>query len=308
MKKIFLTSGIIVCMACPAFATGFNTDPYDTDPQELTQPGACVENVLGVTEGSTVLQARWNGIYHTLTLDTNTAANGWDGTSSVDPTSVYTIEGQTGIYEITSGNSDADYVFGAISSFTDLPTGEEIKLTLDGNDGDDNDAVVTQPNDVARPFKGFFSAQTSGTQYTDDEGALNSAGETAVSGLQANTTWYAQYDCATFVPAAPTRPGYIFAGWYDANDNQVTTFCFDEDTTLYAHWTAERITITWNDNGATTAHTGGSTSCLYGGSVELPTAPSRLGYDFDGWEYINCTLPANANEDACQTQSGNNNG
>ena len=62
MKKIFLTSGIILCMACPAFAeTGFSTTDIENGTEVangIEIAGACVEPKLGVYSGSVTLRAK----------------------------------------------------------------------------------------------------------------------------------------------------------------------------------------------------------------------------------------------------------
>ena len=61
---------------------------------------------------------------------------------------------------------------------------------------------------------------------------------------------------------------------------------------LEADYTANTINITWDDNGATTAHSGGASSCTYDSTFNLPTAPSRTGYTFAGWavQAAQCSL------------------
>ena len=84
----------------------------------------------------------------------------------------------------------------------------------------------------------------------------------------------------------PTRDGYTFAGWFtDPNggakvmaDTKVTTAA---DHMLYAQWTANTYTVTFNANGG--AVTPAEQTVTYGETYgELPT-PSRKGYEFAGW-------------------------
>ena len=85
-------------------------------------------------------------------------------------------------------------------------------------------------------------------------------------------------------PPEPTRIGYKFAGWYTEKDGGAKVELGDVVTsshTLYAHWTANEYTVTFDANGGavepkTQTVTYGST---YG---ELPT-PTRKGYTFVGW-------------------------
>ena len=87
-------------------------------------------------------------------------------------------------------------------------------------------------------------------------------------------------------PPEPTRTGYEFAGWFTEKDGgndkpvKVDTKVTGSHT-LYAHWTANKYTVTFDANGGTvTPETMKVTyGCLYG---ELPT-PTRKGYTFVGW-------------------------
>ena len=84
----------------------------------------------------------------------------------------------------------------------------------------------------------------------------------------------------------PTRTGYKFAGWYTAasGGSQVTSSTKVTATAnhkLYAHWTANQITVTLNANGGSVSPT--SIKVTYGGTyANLPT-PTRTGYKFSGW-------------------------
>ena len=95
-----------------------------------------------------------------------------------------------------------------------------------------------------------------------------------------------EYDVNYVLPADPIRAGYTFAGWFDAevDGTQVTTnsiVAIDEDHTLYAQWTANEYTVSFDAQGgtidlATLTVTFGS---AYGA---LPT-PAYEGYVFEGW-------------------------
>ena len=85
-------------------------------------------------------------------------------------------------------------------------------------------------------------------------------------------------------PPTPTRTGYEFAGWFtDAEDG--TQVKLDDvvtaSHTLYAHWTANEYTVTFNANGGT--ETSETRTVTYGNPYgELPTL-TREGYTFVGW-------------------------
>ncbi len=93
-------------------------------------------------------------------------------------------------------------------------------------------------------------------------------------------------------PAKPTNTGYTFGGWY--TDKACTAgheFTFDADgksTTLitdhlplYAKWTKNRYTVTFDVDGQTDLIS--SVSVEHGNGVSKPTDPTKEGYTFDGW-------------------------
>ena len=82
----------------------------------------------------------------------------------------------------------------------------------------------------------------------------------------------------------PTRDGYTFAGWFTDPNGGAKVEQGDVVTashTLYAHWTANKYTVTFDANGGTVGTT--TKTVTYGNPYgELPT-PTREGYTFAGW-------------------------
>ncbi len=99
---------------------------------------------------------------------------------------------------------------------------------------------------------------------------------------------YATYDSTYGTLPTPTRTGYTFAGWYTAatGGTKITANSkvkITDAQTLYAHWTANTYTISFNGNG----NTGGSTADL---SMTYDTAKNltangftKTSYTFAGW-------------------------
>lgn len=82
-----------------------------------------------------------------------------------------------------------------------------------------------------------------------------------------------------------SKTGYTFNGWYDksADGTQVysSTLMSDAPTTIYAYWTINKYTLTFDTNGGTDSYD--SREVQYLSTLgDLPT-PSRVGYTFDGW-------------------------
>ena len=84
-----------------------------------------------------------------------------------------------------------------------------------------------------------------------------------------------------------TRPGYEFKNW--RKDNTSTYYApngsnsieLSADITLYAQWTAKKITITWDANGGSVTPT--SSTYTYNGATITPPTPTRANYIFNGW-------------------------
>ena len=84
------------------------------------------------------------------------------------------------------------------------------------------------------------------------------------------------------------KTNFTFSCWNTAADGSgtthaagATTFTPSGDTTLYAQWTANALTVTY-DSQLGSAITAGAT--ITGGSISAsPGTPSRTGYEFAGW-------------------------
>ncbi len=85
-------------------------------------------------------------------------------------------------------------------------------------------------------------------------------------------------------PTDPVKEGYSFAGWYKETDcTAVWNFDSDivsADITLYAKWSVNSYTVTFNTNGGSEIT---SVSADHGSKLTAPTAPTKTGYGFDGW-------------------------
>lgn len=88
----------------------------------------------------------------------------------------------------------------------------------------------------------------------------------------------------------PPQEGFVFAGWYDNPDfkgEPVEDFVTEAtDTNYYAKWERERLTVTFDANGAAPIE---DQKVEYGGIVTKPTDPSKEDADFVGWFYKNNT-------------------
>lgn len=80
-----------------------------------------------------------------------------------------------------------------------------------------------------------------------------------------------------------TRNGYTFEGWYTSANggSEITTSTsFSSSTTVYAHWTEDEYTVTFNANGGNCSISSDRTK---GGKLTILPTATRTGYIFDGW-------------------------
>ena len=86
-------------------------------------------------------------------------------------------------------------------------------------------------------------------------------------------------------PADPTAEGYTFGGWFkDAGCSEAFVFeteVIDDNITLYAKWTINSYTVTFNIKGHGTAP--GTQTVEYGSKASKPADLSAEGYTFGGW-------------------------
>ena len=99
------------------------------------------------------------------------------------------------------------------------------------------------------------------------------------------TKWYGTN--LTLSSTKPTRTGYSFAGWATSSSGSVAyqpggTYSSNTDVTLYAKWTANTYTVSYNANGGSGAPS--SQTKWYGTNLTLSSIkPTRTDYNFLGW-------------------------
>ena len=92
----------------------------------------------------------------------------------------------------------------------------------------------------------------------------------------------------TLSSAKPTRTGYTFTGWNTKADGSGTNYAAGASytsnaaVTLYAQWSANTFTVSYNANGGSGAPS--AQTKTYGTNLTLSsTKPTRTGYTFNGW-------------------------
>ena len=167
------------------------------------------------------------------------------------------------------------------SAYGTLPTPTRPGYTFAGwftavSGGSSVSASTTMGTSATAVIHAHWSAtgQTRTIYFDATGGTCSTASKSATVGSAVGT-----------LPTTVTRSGYIFVGWFRSTvgNDQVTaqTIMGEEDMTLYAHWSATTVTITFNANGGTVDEP--SRTVPYGRQLNrLPIAVSP-GQAFDGW-------------------------
>lgn len=126
-------------------------------------------------------------------------------------------------------------------------------------------------------------------------------GGTGAPGAQ--TKWYGE--TLTLSGTKPTRTGYTFANWKATNGTTYAaggSYTANAATTMTAQWTANKYTVTFNQNGGS-GMSPTTQQKTHDVTLALTTSkPSKSGYTFKGW----ATSEANAKAGTPTYQPGGN--
>ena len=185
--------------------------------------------------------------------------------------------------------------------------GSTPSTAITGTDGKLTTEALPDLTRSGYTFAGWFTAAESGEKVTTntvfDQNAtiyahwtiktytitLNANGGTVeTSTLTTGDGWKLTGNLPT-----PTRDGYTFVSWFTAAEGgtEVTeNTVFAKDTTIYAHWTINQYTITFDTDGGSEI---APITQDYGTAVTAPENPTKTGYTFAGWDTeIPDTMPA----------------
>lgn len=216
-----------------------------------------------------------------------------------------TVNGHTGV---TAGSKSVSHEISirALDSYT-------IKYNFNGGEGTcDNQTkwygetlTLREGGQLTRSGYKIVSWNTtssgSGTSYQLGGSYTKNAGDTLYAiweprtytisfnsngGSSISTTIKVIYNSTYGNMPTPTRTGYTFAGWYTSSTGgtkitSLTKVTIAGNDTLYAHWTINSYTLTYQPTGGTVSPA--SKTLTYGAAYgDLPT-PARTGYTFTGW-------------------------
>ena len=210
---------------------------------------------VSVTDNTTVLYAKWTGNSYTVGFD----AQG----GSVSPAS------KTVTYA---------------SSYGELPTPSRDYYGFGGwwtGAGGTGSPVTSATTVAVTDDSTVLYAKWTGNQYKVTFDAQQGSCDTVLK--------YVAYGSAYGELPAPTRTGYTFGGWYtgtSGNGTQIaaaTTVSITDAQTLYAKWTVNSYTVTFDSQGGSAPSIASKTvtfAALYG---TIANDPTRTGYTFGGW-------------------------
>ena len=228
----------------------FNCDPFTT--QEIASSWQELTGYTKKTQYRYCTRAKTDSYYISYN------ANGGTGAPATQTKTVVTDINGTTINNAT------------LSSATPTKT---YTITYNANGG----TVSPASKSVSCTFKNW-NTNSGGTGTAYNKGAAYSP--------NADVTLYAQWTNPTAgTLATPSRTGHRFDGWFTAANggSQMTSDAtVSSNTTVYAHWTANTYTISYNANGGTGAP--GNQTKTYGVNLTLSSVkPTRKGYIFKGW-------------------------
>lgn len=157
-----------------------------------------------------------------------------------------------------------------------------ITLNYDGATGGNSTTSLSYTKTTAYAFKGWSanSSATSGSAAGSSFTPTSSGTVYAIWGSATNT-----YTSITL--PTPTKTGYTFNGWATSSGGSVVStggaYTPTSDiTNLYAKWTLNTFTVTFNKNGGNTPNPT-SKSVTQGSTYGTLATCTRTGYTLKGW-------------------------
>jgi uncharacterized repeat protein (TIGR02543 family) len=144
----------------------------------------------------------------------------------------------------------------------------------------------------------LFARWTADTRTLTFNGNGFDGGATAAQSIAPNTS-------VSLTPNGFTRIGYTFAGWNTLANGTGTSYVNlasypmgTSNATLFAIWTINSYTLSFNSNGGTAVT---AITQNYNTAISSPTAPTKTGYTFAGWSpTVPGTMPASNTAVAAQ--------
>lgn len=302
MRKLFLTSGLVLCLAYPAFA----------DIAAGTSTAGCDESVLGSYTGPVDFTSEWRPII--------------SGGITLDPERYTSNSGSAVSHTTTAANPDTLNAVYGVGVYASEPS---VSTLSDFTTSNRMTALTSTPTMTGYKFAGFYTTKaTGGTQVIAANGnIIYPDASTQVTTENAGAVWYARWTANTYTisfgcGSAPSGAstsvtgsgpssasavynssyglaesygtcalqGYTATGWDCSGGATLTNATGSQSTWTSAanivctvHWTANTIGLNfYQDENATTPFT--TDTCTYDSTFDLPTNyQPKPGYHFNGW-------------------------
>ena len=237
MKKLFLTSGLVLCMAGQAYGTDIdytysgNSGSYGSS--------ACTYPYLETYDVDSSLEAMWSAnVSGLITLDSNRYE------TSSSPSAAQTASPAAADASVYSVYNTAMY--------GDNPTTNTSQTAITG--------LTTDPQITGYTFSGFYTGKAgSGTQVIDANGDYLPAATTQIQAAGGTATWYAHWTANEYTISLNKN-----ASHHGATDSNPTTLYTRYNEGAYlsaADRTASTNMMSTSANGLTT-NAGGATYTL----------------------------------------------
>ena len=240
--------------------TGYTFLGWDTDAQaqEPTYTaGQSVKNLTSAKNGTVTLYAIWSANGYTVKFNGNGSTSG--------------------------SMSNQSFTYGVSQALTANAYKRAYVVTYNYNGNGTSNTTAT----ATATFNGWATSATGAVVYTDKKSVSNLATSGTVN-------LYANWTLGSVTLPTPTRTGYTFVGWYTAASGGTlvgaggASYTPEEAITLYAQWTANSYTITFDGNKSDYPNVSGSTASLsmtYDVAKNLPNCGfTNTGYKFLGWD------------------------
>ncbi|XUX00031.1 MAG: InlB B-repeat-containing protein [Dehalogenimonas sp.] len=213
----------------------------------------------------------------------------------VESTTTVTITAPQTLYAHWTANQYT-VTFNGNGGGTPSPTSKQV--TYDSTYG-----TLATVSRTGYTFAGWFTAASGGSQVNTGTTVAITGPQTLYAhwtasqytvtfngnggGTPSPTSKQVTYDSTYGTLATVSRTGYTFAGWFTAASggsqvNTGTTVAITGPQTLYAHWTANQYTVTFNGNGGGTPSPT-TKQVTYDSTYGTLATVSRTGYAFAGW-------------------------
>ncbi len=228
-------------------------------------------------------------------LGSVTASN---GTITPAGGSSYTLSGVTANTTVTGNFTANTYTVTFDGQGGSAPSPPSKSVTYNASYG-----TLATTSRTGYTFDGWYTAPTGGTQVTSGTTVTTASNQTLYAQWTANSYTVTFDEQGGSAPSPPSKSvtyddtygtlattsltGYTFDGWFTAPTGGAevmsgTTVATASNHTLYAQWTANNYTVTFDEQGGS-APSPPSKSVTYEDTYGTLATTSLTGYSLDGW-------------------------